>query len=412
MELDVIVPGVKAEVVGSDCITVLFNRPWKTLSSAIFNGGIIDARAVLNMHIPKSYNHEDPEGHIRRMIEKIGLPEPVVGMMTAAEMENVAVINKEDEQGEFRVTTIITAGVSNPATAGERPRFPFLEGTINVILLLDGNFSSATMASSVMIATEAKTLALRELDVRSFSMGSTYDLSTNLASGTTTDTVVVSCTGKGKLIWYHSTGLSFRGRFGAFEEGIEVGRLIALAVKEGVLKALEKQDKIRIGRSLLKRLEERGVSIGHFMRIAVDHYFSSFSSRESRDNLPGEEVFRKELEEVLSRDRGVCSLVMAGLGLEKDEERRGFMPYEGEIVLRKGSNEEIHRLPSRVLGGVIADYIGGVKGSTLYGQSVKFFENTGENPLKGEMTPTMYYVLSGIVGGVMGHIDQKRKQGE
>ncbi len=399
MELDVIVPGVRAEVVGSDCITVLFNRSWKTLSSAIFNGGIIDARAVLNMHVPKSYNHEDPEGHIRRMIEKVGLPEPVVGMMTAAEMENVAVVNKEDEQGEFRVTTIITAGVSNPATAGERPRFPFLEGTINVILLLDGNFSPAAMASSVMIATEAKTLALRELDVRSFSMDSAYDFSTNLASGTTTDTVVVSCTGKGELIWYNSTG-------------IEVGRLVALAVKEGVLEALEKQDKIRIGRPLLKKLEERGIFVDHLMRIAVDHYFSSFFSRETRDDLPEEEVFRKELEEVLSRDKEICSLVMAGLGLEEEEKRRGLMPYKAEIGLQEESNEGVHRLPSQVFGEVIADYIGGVKGSKLYGEGVKIFGKTGENPLKGEMTPTMYYILSGIVGGVMGRIDQKRTQGE
>ncbi|MEX2737837.1 MAG: hypothetical protein Q6356_002070, partial [Candidatus Wukongarchaeota archaeon] len=104
---------------------------------------------------------------------------------------------------------------------------------------------------------------------------------------------------------------------------------------------------------------------------------------------------------------GVCSLVMAGLGLEKEEERRGFMPYEGEIVLRKGSNEEIHRLPSWVLGGVIADYIGGVKGSKLYEESVEIFEKTGNNPLKGEMTPTMYYVLSGIIGGIMGRIVKK-----
>lgn len=39
MELDVIVLGVKAEVVGSDCITVLFDKPWKTVSTAIYKGG-------------------------------------------------------------------------------------------------------------------------------------------------------------------------------------------------------------------------------------------------------------------------------------------------------------------------------------------------------------------------------------
>ncbi|MFX0163594.1 MAG: adenosylcobinamide amidohydrolase, partial [Candidatus Hodarchaeota archaeon] len=260
MEFDVVISGVKAEIVGSECITVLFDRPLKTLSSVFFKGGFVEARSILNMHVPKSYDHEDPEGDVRRMIEKLGLPEPVIGMMTAAEMENVAVANKEEEQGELAVTAIVTAGISNAVTAGERPRFPSLENTINVILLVDANLSLGAMIGSVMVATEAKTIALRELDIRSFSIDSDYGLLTNLASGTTTDSVTVSCTSKGEMISFNTSG-------------IELGRLIGLAVKEAVLEGLEKQEKINVERPLLDRLEERGISIEYLIKIAEDHYF-------------------------------------------------------------------------------------------------------------------------------------------
>lgn len=221
---------------------------------------------------------------------------------------------------------------------------------------------------------------------------------TNLTRGSTTDSLVVSSTGKGELIWYNSAG-------------IEGGRLIALTVKEGILKFLEKQNKLKTYRSLWKRLEERGVFIDHFMRIVENNFFSQFYQQESINDLLGEKVFRKELEEVLLREGEVCSLVMAELGLE-EEKRRGLIPYKAEIDLQKGSKGDIHRLPSRVFGRTVAEYVDGNSGLKLYGKSVKIFGKTEVNPLKDEMTITMFYILSGIVGGVVGRIDQKRTQRE
>ncbi len=392
MEFDVVISGVKAEIVGSECITVLFDRPLKTLSSVFFKGGFVEARSILNMHVPKSYDHEDPEGDVRRRIEKLGLPKPVIGMMTAAEMENVAVANKEEEQGELAVTAIVTAGISNAVTAGERPRFPSLENTINVILLVDANLSLGAMIGSVMVATEAKTIALRELDIRSFSMDSDYGLLTNLASGTTTDSVTVSCTSKGEMISFNTSG-------------IELGRLIGLAVKEAVLEGLEKQEKINAERPLLDRLEERGISIEYLIKIAEDHYFPLISKEDRENDRYREDAIKKELEELLSCDQRVCSLVIAGLGLEEDKKRLGLLTYKTEIRIQKEINEGANRDPDLFFGEIIAEYIGRSKGSQLYRQSVENFKKSKQHiPLKEDMPLTMYYILLGIVGGTIGRI--------
>ncbi len=394
MELEVIIPGVEAEIVGHECITVLFNKPWKSLSSAYFNSGFVKARSILNMHVPKNYDHKDPEGDIRRTIEKLGLPEPVIGMMTAVNIENVAVVNKEDEEGKLAVTAIVTAGISNAATVGERPRFPSLEGTINVILLVDGNFSIGGLVGSVMVATEAKTAALKELDIRSFSMDSTYALSTNLASGTTTDSVTISCTGKGEMINFNTTG-------------IEEGRLIGFAVKEGILEGIKKQEKMILERPLLERLEERGISIDFLIQIADDHCFPLFFGRDRGYHNYEEELFKKELRNVLANNRRVSSLVIAGLGLEEDRKKRGLIPQEGEIFIQRGIDGGTYRDPAIVFGELIAEYIGGLRGLQLYKQSIKIVKLLEEHPFIEDITPKMYYILLGIVGGTMGRLDQK-----
>jgi len=394
LEFEVIIPGAKAEIVGHECITVRFNKPWKTLSSAYFNGGFAKARSILNMRVPRNYDHKDPDGDIRRTIEKLGLPKPVIGMMTAVNMENVAVVNKEDEEGKLAVTAIVTSGISNAATAGERPRFPALEGTINVILLVDGNFSFGGLVGSVMVATEAKTVALRELDIQSFSMDSTYDLSTNLASGTTTDSVTVSCTGKGERIDFNTTG-------------IEIGRLIGLATKEGVLEGINKQEKMTPERPLLERLEERGITVDFLIQIADDHCFPLFFGRDRGYFNYEEEVFKKELRDVLYKNRRVSSLVIAGLGLEDDWEKSELIPPDEEILIQRGIDGGTYRDPAIVFGELIAEYIGGLRGLQLYKQSINIIKLLEEQPFIEDITPKMYYILLGIVGGTMGRLDQK-----
>ena len=78
--------------------------------------------------------------------------------MTAVDLENASVTS----QGF--VTAVVTGGVSNAVASGEGGSSG---GTINITLLVDANLSDAAMVNAVIVATEAKTLALRDLNIKS-----------------------------------------------------------------------------------------------------------------------------------------------------------------------------------------------------------------------------------------------------
>lgn len=202
-------------------IVVKSEVPLKTLSSAVLNGGLVKARTLINQQIPKDYDHLDPVGVLNKVVKKLNLQRPVVGFMTAANITNVAVTTKR--QKDLSVSVLTTAGLSYPATAGDtvnfRPRKP---GTINIILLVDGNLTSSCMVDAVKTITEAKSVTLMKLNVRSYFSG-------EVASGTITDSVIVTCTGRGGEIEYAGTGT-------------KLGELIGKSVIETVKEAIRKQE--------------------------------------------------------------------------------------------------------------------------------------------------------------------------
>ena len=131
------------------------------------------------------------------MVKKLSLPKPVVGLMTAANISNVAVTT-ERYQG-LAVSALITAGLLYLATAGDTVTFqPRTPGTINIILLVDGNLTDGCMIDAVKTVTEAKSVKLGNLDIRSCFSG-------EVASGTITDFVIVACTERGESIKYAGT---------------------------------------------------------------------------------------------------------------------------------------------------------------------------------------------------------------
>ena len=67
-------------------------------------------------------------------------------------------------------------------------------GTINIILLLDANLTRGAMLNAFITATEAKTAVIQSRNIR------TPD--GDLATGTSTDTITIATTGKGKLQTY------------------------------------------------------------------------------------------------------------------------------------------------------------------------------------------------------------------
>lgn len=168
-------------------------------------------------------HYEEFEGRLPGIL---GVESEELAMLTtAADMDNLAV--SETSYEEFSVCCLVTAGVKNNALragvdkAGSIERdgeFKSLPGTINIIILTNATLADQAMARAIITATEAKTAALQDLNVRS-----TYNPQ-NQATGTGTDGLIV-VSGKGPLVRY--TG-----------GHAKMGELIGAAAKRAVTEAI------------------------------------------------------------------------------------------------------------------------------------------------------------------------------
>jgi len=193
-------PGITVTF-GPRAVRVSSEAPLAVLSSAVVGGGLDELREILNVHVDDKYDGEQPEEDLAAVAAELGIRERFVGLMTAAytEYARCAV----ESLDEVTVAAVVSIGLSNTSCAGVTP--PIAAGpaggaaapgpgTINVILLVDAALTSAAMVNAVITATEAKAMTLAEWDVR------TPD--GDPASGTSTDTVVVACTGRGEELRY------------------------------------------------------------------------------------------------------------------------------------------------------------------------------------------------------------------
>ena len=331
MKLNTNIKSIEAEIQRGKLV-VRSKTPLKILSSTVLNGGLRDANGIINVHIPEDYDdgeiHKNAEDFLRREASKLSLPQDkVVGIMTAADLQNVEVMTQKN--GDVTLSVLVTAGTSFSATAGDeiaskQNSFQFKKlGTINIIVLIDGNLTESCMVNAVSTVTEAKTVALRELDIRSHFSG-------DLASGTVTDSVVVACTKRGSPIKYAGTATV-------------LGELIGKSVRESVKKAIHKQDNLVPNRPLTKRLEERGISIANMTTL-----FSQVhpTIRESAEKLG---QFTEELQRVLS-DQNIASLVIVGLRLD-DDAKMGLIPEIPANTCHKKS------VVCEILQTAVADYL-------------------------------------------------------
>ncbi len=207
---------------------VLVRGRFRVVSSAPWNGGFGRARAIVNVHVPKSYDEPVP-AFFRRFQRRTG-ERSLVGLLTAVDLRAVSV--RSSRYG----TAIVTAGVSNAAHVG----------TINVILVVGGRAEPSGLVEAVKVVTEAKVAALRRLDVRA---------GRHPATGTTTDAVVIACEDRGPA-WEYCGGATARGRaFGAM-------------VGAAVIESLAKGDGLRLNRPIGARLAERGWSSRRIDRAA------------------------------------------------------------------------------------------------------------------------------------------------
>ena len=203
------------------------------LSSAPRAGGMTRARYILNHQVAakpvekegRGWRTEaregDPARALSRLAIELGIREKFVGLMTAVLIEDVVTVRAA--HGQIWVEGFITVGTSNAVRAGERVilnrsndrgTYP---GTINVILVTNARLSGSAMVGMVQVATEAKTAALFDADVKSWT-------GLSGATGTGTDAVVV-VSGDGARQRYSGTHTVL---------GELVGRVVGTSVTEGL----------------------------------------------------------------------------------------------------------------------------------------------------------------------------------
>lgn len=206
--------GIEVEA-GPEAVVVTSASPLSVVSSAAVGGGVCAVRAIVNLHVPKNYPCADPAADLTRFCRGRGIPEPYVGLLTSAWTEKAELV-LEATQG-IAVLAVVTVGLGNPLAAGVSPLVVGHPSTINTIVLIDGDPEPAALVNAVITATEAKVLALGEAGVRS--------PEGILASGTSTDAVVIAATGRGRSC-----------RFGgpASELGWVVARAVRRATREGI----------------------------------------------------------------------------------------------------------------------------------------------------------------------------------
>jgi ABC-type Fe3+-hydroxamate transport system substrate-binding protein/adenosylcobinamide amidohydrolase len=162
-------------------------------------------------------------------------------LFTGADMDNLSI--KRESFRDIVVYALVTAGVRSNAVRMSADEGKFYEpGIINIILMTNTKLSPRAMTRAIISATEAKTAALEDLDIRSSQSPRLYQ-----ATGTGTDNIIV-VEGDGVPI-DNTSGHS------------KTGELIARAVYAGVKEAIYLQNGIRAGRSIFQRLKERKIAL-------------------------------------------------------------------------------------------------------------------------------------------------------
>lgn len=199
-------------------------RRWKSISSAIWNGGLrsftskterSNARrvCVFNYKVPSTYNGLDPEpkemlqNAMRNNYDALMRPnhtsddlheETTIGIMTAASMGSLRTATRS--AGGVVVDAIVTAGISNARTAGaSADYFEILPpecinknlpppGTINTVVVINGvSLTETAMIEAYAITIEAKCGACADYSI------ACAKNSRQLAQGTGTDCAVLLC---------------------------------------------------------------------------------------------------------------------------------------------------------------------------------------------------------------------------
>jgi adenosylcobinamide amidohydrolase len=162
-------------------------------------------------------------------------------LFTGANMDKLAV--KKETFKAMTVYALVTAGVrGNAVRMGTDTGNYYEPGTIDMIFLTNMKLSKRAMTRAIISATEGKSAALQDLDIRS-----SFNPLTAAATGTGMDNIIV-VEGQGPFV--DNAG-----------GHCKMGELIARAAYAGVRQAIAKQNGIVDKRDVFQRLRDRQLSV-------------------------------------------------------------------------------------------------------------------------------------------------------
>lgn len=219
----------------SNTIFIKFSNKRNGIVTSQLNGGFKkDFTGVFNHQLSQEAIDENSielylEGLSKGLAKKFNVKaNEISGLITSAKMGNAGMAIEKFRKLE--VAAISTAGTNvNAASAGdpagyyeENGEFDLKIGTINTIVLINSKLDESVLLQALMTATEAKTVALRELMVSS-------RYSSEIATGTGTDGIAIFSNMES------DNQLSNAGKHS------KLGELIAKTVISSIKKSLAKQ---------------------------------------------------------------------------------------------------------------------------------------------------------------------------
>lgn len=181
------IAGVTVDV-DAEAVVVAAPTPLTVVSSAAVGGGLVRARAVVNLHVAKTFD-DDVDRTLAVFVRRRAIPSPWVGLLTAAWTEKAEVA--VESGGEITAVVVATVGLGNAVAAGVTPAAATAppRSTINTIVVVDAAPDLAALVNLVATVTEVKVALVAAAGIRC--------PGGSLATGTSTDAVVVAATGGG-----------------------------------------------------------------------------------------------------------------------------------------------------------------------------------------------------------------------
>jgi iron complex transport system ATP-binding protein len=206
--------------VDEQAVVLTADQLLSVVSSAPVRGGVVDARAFVNLHVGKHFAHVDLEAEVDAFARARELPQPWIGFLTAAATERAEVVWERVE--DVVALAVVTVGLSRPiAAATSAPVDAARVGTINAIVVVDATLETAALVNAVMTVAEVKTAVLGAAGLRADGAA---------ATGTATDAIAVAATQRGPRY-------AFAGP--CTVPGSAVARAVQRALQRGVVRWIE-----------------------------------------------------------------------------------------------------------------------------------------------------------------------------